>query len=77
MAKTKNRKSFQAVIQAKDKKARIYRIKKNVPVLIGFMEYIRLTSASTIQADIIWHLKYNGHVLAGHEIDAEFTLTVV
>jgi hypothetical protein len=78
MPKNKNRKSFIAVIQAKHQTARVYRIKQNKPVLLGFMRHINLSmGVNRRDEDIVSYLKYNGNVLAGHSVGNEFTLTVV
>lgn len=74
---TKNRKSFLAVIQPKDKQARVYRIKKNEPELIGFMQHIRINTVDKRDKDIVWFLKYNGYVLSNHSVGNEFILNVV
>ena len=81
---TKNRKSFIAVIQISKKrkgprvKARIYRIKQNIPVFIGDVDYLEMfPNAGHRDAKIELFLKYHGHVLAGHTEGNEFLLNVV
>lgn len=74
---TKNRKSFITVIQAKQRTARVYRIKQNIVCFLGFMQSINLDTLQTRNDDAVKYLKYNGHVLANHAEGVEFTLTFV
>lgn len=80
MGRNKNRKTFEAIVQAsgKQKEARVYRIVQNRPQYIGQAPLGRkLPRQGVILERIIDFLKADGHILDHHQPRDQFSLFVI